>query len=71
MRAFLTLLFWSPTRNDELCILYEKSNIQKAIVKKGDEELKQREAEVETLNLVFSTPHAHIHISILYYLKKL
>lgn len=38
-------------RNDELCILYEKSNIQKAIVKKGDEELAQRNTQARAVRV--------------------
>jgi len=38
-------------RNDELCILYEKSNIQKSIVKKGDEELSGRENEIRMVKV--------------------
>lgn len=38
-------------RNDELCILYEKSNIQKAIVKKGDEELSGRQNEIRMVKV--------------------
>lgn len=34
-------------RNDELCILYEKSNIQEAILRKGDEEMGFREKEIK------------------------
>ena len=33
-------------RNDELCILYEKANIQETILKKGQVMLKQREEEI-------------------------
>lgn len=38
-------------RNDELCILYEKSNIQQAIIRKGDEELRSREEEIRALRV--------------------
>lgn len=38
-------------RNDELCILYEKSNIQQSIVKKGDEELGTRQDEIRALTV--------------------
>ncbi len=30
-------------RNDELCILYEKSNIQESIIRNGDIELRKKE----------------------------
>jgi len=35
-------------RNDELCILYEKCNIQENILKNGEVMLKQREEEIRT-----------------------
>lgn len=38
-------------RNDELCILYEKANIQEAILAKGDEELRAREEDVHRIKL--------------------
>jgi uncharacterized small protein (DUF1192 family) len=37
-------------RNDELCILYEKQNVQNNILKQGDQELKARELEINNLN---------------------
>mmetsp|Transcript_40583 Transcript_40583/g.90203 ORF Transcript_40583/g.90203 Transcript_40583/m.90203 type:complete len:924 (-) Transcript_40583:938-3709(-) len=38
-------------RNDELCILYEKHNIQDEVVKSGVLELKRREDEIRLLNI--------------------
>ena len=38
-------------RNDELCILYEKSNIQEGIQKKGEKEIRAKEDEIRMLNL--------------------
>ena len=38
-------------RNDELCILYEKSNIQEEVVRQGEVVLKQREDEIRSLNI--------------------
>lgn len=38
-------------RNDELCILYEKSNIQEETLKKGEISLKEREEEVRMLEV--------------------
>ncbi|EKX37608.1 hypothetical protein GUITHDRAFT_160100 [Guillardia theta CCMP2712] len=38
-------------RNDELCILYEKSNIQEQILRNGELELNQREEELRVLAL--------------------
>jgi chromosome segregation ATPase len=38
-------------RNDELCILYEKANIQDSILKKGENSIHQKEEEIRMLNL--------------------
>ena len=38
-------------RNDELCILYEKCNIQETIQKKGESEIRVKEDEIRMLNL--------------------
>lgn len=38
-------------RNDELCILHEKSNMHERIIKKGEVELKKREDEAKALRL--------------------
>lgn len=38
-------------RNDELCILYEKSNIQESVQKKGEKEIRAKEDEIRMLNL--------------------
>ncbi len=38
-------------RNDELCILYEKSNIQENILKNGEQEIRQKEEEIRMINL--------------------
>merc|ERR1719199_1357909 len=38
-------------RNDELCILYEKSNIQEQTLKSGEIEIRAREEEIRALNL--------------------
>eukprot|EP00741_Cyanophora_paradoxa_P004850 tig00000836_g4705.t1 len=38
-------------RNDELCILYEKANIQEGILKRGETELRRREEEIRMLRL--------------------
>jgi len=38
-------------RNDELCILYEKANIQEEVSNQGEMELKKREDEIRMLNL--------------------
>merc|ERR1719197_917341 len=36
-------------RNDELCILYEKSNMQQAVLKKGEVSIREREEEIRML----------------------
>jgi chromosome segregation ATPase len=38
-------------RNDELCILYEKSNIQASILAHGEEEMRVRDDEIRFINL--------------------
>lgn len=38
-------------RNDELCILYEKSNIQENIIKNGEVELRKRKKEVDLMTV--------------------
>jgi hypothetical protein len=38
-------------RNDELCVLYEKANIQEQTLKQGEVSLQQREEELRLLRL--------------------
>mmetsp|Transcript_20581 Transcript_20581/g.33918 ORF Transcript_20581/g.33918 Transcript_20581/m.33918 type:complete len:928 (+) Transcript_20581:183-2966(+) len=38
-------------RNDELCILYEKSNIQESVLRRGEVEMRKREEDVRMLRL--------------------
>jgi len=38
-------------RNDELCILYEKSNIHENILKNGEQEIREKEEEIRMLSL--------------------
>ena len=38
-------------RNDELCILYEKANIQENVLKDGEQQIRQKEEEIRMLNL--------------------
>ncbi|CAI2383705.1 unnamed protein product [Moneuplotes crassus] len=38
-------------RNDELCILYEKSNIHENILKSGEQLIREKEEEIRMLNL--------------------
>ncbi len=38
-------------RNDELCILYEKCNMQQAVLRSGELEIARREEEIRLLDL--------------------
>uniref|UniRef100_A0A7S4FAG5 Cilia- and flagella-associated protein 58 central coiled coil domain-containing protein n=1 Tax=Chrysotila carterae TaxID=13221 RepID=A0A7S4FAG5_CHRCT len=38
-------------RNDELCILYEKSNMQQAVLKKGEVAIREKEEEIRMMDL--------------------
>ena len=38
-------------RNDELCILYEKSNIQENILKNGEQKIREKEDKIRMINL--------------------
>ncbi len=38
-------------RNDELCILYEKANLQQSVLNKGEVALKEKEAKMRTIKL--------------------
>ena len=38
-------------RNDELCILYEKANMQQTVLKKGELAIREREEEIRLLDL--------------------
>jgi chromosome segregation ATPase len=40
-------------KNDELCVLYEKSNLQASTLERGDKAVRSREDELRTLNLEF------------------
>ena len=41
-------------RNDELCILYEKCNMQQTVLKSGELEIARREEEIRLLDLQVS-----------------
>ena len=46
-------------RNDELCILYEKSNLQQSALKAGEAEIRKREEEIRAAELqVAGAPRA-------------
>ena len=49
-------------RNDELCILYEKCNIQETIQKKGESEIRVKEDEIRMLNLELSAVKRQIEL---------
>jgi len=38
-------------RNDELCILYEKSNIQENILKNGEQKIREKEERIRMIQL--------------------
>jgi chromosome segregation ATPase len=49
-------------RNDELCILYEKCNIQESIQKKGESEIRVKEDEIRMLSLELSAVKRQIEL---------
>lgn len=49
-------------RNDELCILYEKCNIQETIQKKGESEIRVKEDEIRMLKLELSAVTRQIEL---------
>ena len=50
-------------RNDELCILYERANVQEATLKKGTVNLTEREAELRMLKLGLKEANRQIEVS--------
>ena len=50
-------------RNDELCILYEKHNIQEATLRKGEIQIRQREAEIRMLDIELKEIKRHIELT--------
>lgn len=50
-------------RNDELCILYEKSNIQEATLKQGEIGIREREEEIRMLNLQLAELQRQIEVT--------
>lgn len=46
-------------RNDELCILYEKANIQDTILHKGQVDLRKREQEIQMLKITLADQARH------------
>jgi len=50
-------------RNDELCILYEKSNMQQAVLKKGEVAIREREEEIRMLDLAVAEQCREIEVT--------
>ena len=50
-------------RNDELCILYEKSNIQESILKNGETEIKRLEDDIKMIKIEISEVARKIEVS--------
>eukprot|EP00002_Diphylleia_rotans_P011919 TRINITY_DN2344_c0_g1_i2.p1 TRINITY_DN2344_c0_g1~~TRINITY_DN2344_c0_g1_i2.p1 ORF type:complete len:930 (+),score=260.77 TRINITY_DN2344_c0_g1_i2:170-2959(+) len=50
-------------RNDELCILYEKLNIQESISKNGNIEMRKREQEIRMLNLLVANLEREVAVT--------
>ena len=49
-------------RNDELCILYEKSNIHDNILKNGEQMIREKEEEIRMLNLELKERQRQIQV---------
>mmetsp|Transcript_42424 Transcript_42424/g.123275 ORF Transcript_42424/g.123275 Transcript_42424/m.123275 type:complete len:926 (-) Transcript_42424:13-2790(-) len=49
-------------RNDELCILWEKSNIQEKLLKKGEEAMLARHEEIRGLRIDLSEVHRQLRV---------
>ena len=50
-------------RNDELCILYEKSNMQQSVLKKGEVAIREREEEIRMLDLAVAEQCREIEVT--------
>lgn len=50
-------------RNDELCILYEKSNIQDSILRNGETEIKRLEDDIKMIKIEISEVSRKIEVS--------
>ena len=50
-------------RNDELCILYEKSNMQQGVLKKGEVAIREREEEIRMLDLAVAEQCREIEVT--------
>ena len=52
-------------RNDELCILYEKCNMQQTVLRSGELEIARREEEIRLLDLqahICTLSYMHMHM---------
>merc|ERR1711988_1426682 len=49
-------------RNDELCILWEKSNIQEKLLKKGEDAMNARHEEIRTLKIDLQEVHRQLRV---------
>merc|ERR1719221_1499362 len=49
-------------RNDELCILWEKSNIQEKLLKKGEDAMLSREEEIRGLKIDLAEVHRQLRV---------
>ena len=50
-------------RNDELCILYEKSNMQQQVLKRGEVAIREREEEIRMLDLAVAEKCREIEVT--------
>eukprot|EP00899_Mesostigma_viride_P008456 jgi/Mesvir1/17611/Mv08838-RA.1 len=50
-------------RNDELCILYEKANVQEEVLKNGEMELAKREDEIRLIKLEIAEVQREIEVT--------
>lgn len=50
-------------RNDELCILYEKANLQEAVLRQGDESVRRKDAQMKALKREIATLRRKIEIA--------
>jgi hypothetical protein len=50
-------------RNDELCILYEKANIQENILRSGEMEIKKLEDEIRMIKIEISEQKRKIDVA--------
>merc|ERR1712048_397110 len=49
-------------RNDELCILWEKSNIQEKLLKKGEDAMLQKSEEIRGLKINLAEVNRQLHV---------